>query len=595
VARDEEGQVWLFSNSVGDQAEGNHRLEISNGLIFDGDTSLGPDKKTLKRMGLGAVSHLGLAIQVIDDEVWVVDLDGKSGQNVHASTAEGLSERMKIASELPYSFENSLLTLPNLFKAGSRGWILVSIDPNKPKNVVLARICHDRTFSYKSYPWGRFCQENDISKKAVGARLRSRYFNPNAEPNEGALRWSYGGEIDGSVVLFRPFVKDDKTSIIFTKLSIKDFKEQRIRQGLQNQPEGQQKEALLQVVHKQKKEFYEPSGVPFKGNVMRCRKARILPDIHAGHDLEKPWGSFLDNLDPGEVVVFQELIDRGVKPWEIVDRAMKMVIKGQGVYILGNHETMFLSAMAGNIGMLGNWLVEGGDRMLTALGYSVQIDKKNPYSDIPLLGRILNDLQSDSRLEKIREFNEFLVEHGKIYAIVNGVLAIHAGIPADNQGNLLPMSGIPSCKGLKGIDLLDALQQGLSANDEQLIAQMNAGEARNPFWMREPFFAVARNRTALHALRAQLNWQLTQKYPDGSVQIEAIVLGHTPGMVDERSETCSMEIRVLFIDGGFSQTGKQRALLLNVPDSRPDQVQLTYKDPSGEQKGLIFQGVYPLY
>ncbi|MBL7078279.1 fructose-bisphosphatase class III [Candidatus Shapirobacteria bacterium] len=596
VVKDKQGQVWLYSNLVGNQAEGNHRLEISHGLALDGETRIGPDRKTLTRMGLGAVFHLGLAIQVIDDDVWVVDLDGKSSQGVQIDATEGLSDRIKSAGELPYSYENSLLTPPTLFKAGSEGWILVSINPSKPSDVILAKVCHDRTFSYKSYPSEKFRQENKINEKALAARLKSRYFNPDAEPNERTLPWSYGGEVDGSVILFRSFIEGNETSIVFTRLSVEDFEGQRVRQEFAAHIDGKRREAPAQVDHKPEKEFYEPKGVTIEENTVRCRKARILPDIHAGHDPIRPWGSFLDNLEPDEVVVFQELIDRGMKPWEIVDKAMEMVMKGQGVYVLGNHETMFLSAMTGNIVMLANWLVEGGDKMLTELNYPVQIDKNSPFGDMALLNKIRADLESDSRLEKVREFNEFLIENGKIYAIVNGMLVVHAGIPADTQGNLLPMPGVPDCKGLTGIDLLDALQRGLSSNNKELIAKMNTGEARNPFWMREPFFVVAQSRTALHALRAQLNWQLAQKYPDGSVQIEAIVLGHTPGMVDNRSGTrSSLEVRALFIDGGFSQTGEQRVLLLSVPDSQPDQVQLVYKDPSGEQEGLIFQGVYPLH
>lgn len=603
LVRDEEGTVWLLSNQVGSNGvEHNYRLALpEQGIARDGAGFSGLPDQAVEAMGLEGLPPV--AFQVEADKLRVLDIGrltpgGKikstSDIEITISLLTKPPDRAFSAEEPPYDFQKSVLTPPALFKAGGEieGWVLVSFDPNKAEHVVLAKTVADGNISFKSYPVKDFLEENNkLSEQALKARLaRSRYRYPDPTTGE-EKRWSYGGEIDGRVILFRPDVAKGLRQI---SVPVAVFQQLRKAQGLENHPEGRPINTPVPGSEVRQKEVLFENE---RENVVYCDKARILPDLHAGYNPDNPWGDFLKDLEPGEVVVFQELIDRGVRPWQIVDKAMEIVKSGRGHYVLGNHEIMFLAAMAGDFRSLANWLMEGGIRMLEDLGYQVTYPAGcnesgypiNPFDTQPPLGEIMRALQKDRRLEKVRGFNNFLQQYGKTYLLINNVLVIHAGVPVNPDGSL-KASPVPGWQNLSGLELLDRMQQGLRSGGKGLIKALNGGnENNNPFWLREAFIEVTRDPAALTRLRQELNQQLT-----GKGRVEVIVLGHTPWAGGERGKTRSLKIRALFIDVGYYDTGQQRMVqLFRRQEGRQWVTDVLYVDPTGSNLPE-YVGIYPL-
>lgn len=527
-----------------------------------------------------------------------------------------------VVKEVPYRFDASPLVPPRQYKAGpSSDWVLVGRSQLQQGDVVLAKVMSDGGLYCKTWPMIDLCNENGIRPDEVAKSIQEqRYENPNAEEDgEKGTKWSYGGVYKGQVILYETIIEDPelisaKQAVRAVKLSIGEFEGMRDRTGKSRIVEGSRRK-LDQVVPIQTKkfEFYEAeleSG-PIEGNILRVKAARLLPDVHAGNDPNNPYGNMLDNLRPDEVVIFQELIDRGAAPWEVVDRAVDMVKHGKAAYIIGNHESMFLAAMQGDSLAMINWLIEGGDKMLLACDPKVssllrKIDMNDPMGkpqeSYAIAAQILDFVQRNPGMAKVRDFDEFLRKNGKMYVLADGLLAVHAGVPGDKDGNLVEMKGAPKYAGKVGFQLLDAMQKALRENDKEGIIQLYSGgggsdEKRNnnPLWMRDPWFNLTDDPNALHRLREQMNGQLAQMYPGYDQQVEAIAVGHTPKKVDERRGTHSLDTRALFIDGGFYRDGTQRILLIRVPDDIDGKVEFIYKDPSGRNAQVRHEGMYELH
>lgn len=517
-----------------------------------------------------------------------------------------IGEKQNFFSSEVVKYDN-VLNPPTLFKANSEGWMLVSRDMMSQGDLILCRINEDKSIDYKSWPESVFCTDNNISTKVISLKLNQRYYNPQQDDSEPESKWTYSGVVDGRVVLTKSVVQDNGEPLVENiRLTIEEFTAQREKQGLENVLEGKHNQNYIaEKPLANNREFYKQRGVPLKDNIVLCKHARFLPDVHAGHGKGDPFGDMLNNRKQDELIVFQELIDRGADQWAVIDKAVEMVNKGEAVYNLGNHEGLFLAAMAGDMLSLANWLMEGGDQMLRECpGFANELngfDKKRPLDDINLLNKVIGQLNTDPRLDKVREFNSFLINNGKMYQVVDGVLGVHAGIPSDRAGNLIPMknnSGQILFNGVVGMDLLNQMQSTLrSGNKQHIIAMFAPGEVNedtHPLWMRDSFFDVVYDKNALSNMRAQLNQQLLWQFPDGNTKIELIVVGHSPHMVDKTAKTHSLVDRIAFIDGGFYANGTQRIMKVDVPDDLKDSVEVTYSDPSGRNKQVNHCGVYPL-
>jgi hypothetical protein len=368
--------------------------------------------------------------------------------------------------------------------------------------------------------------------------------------------------------------------------------------------------------------WYRPQGIPLEESAICCRVARILPDIHAGStEFSDAYADMLSGRESGEFVVFQELIDRGQRGWEVVDKAREQVMKGEAAYIIGNHEGMFLAAMKwarshGDRGFqshegtgmiaLANWLREGGEAMLQDLGYDEckKFDRDNPFADPQLLQRIRKDLVNNPKLQKVRDLDLFLRERGKMYMIVNGVLATHAGILMDPiSGNLAPMKGKKGevlLNGAVGLDMFEAIEAGLRNDDAEIIMSFQSSpDECNPLWVREGFFRVVQDPMMVSAMRGQINDQMEKRYGD-KMEVEMVVVGHTPERGDERYGSVSHPVdgRVLYLDKGFYLGGEQRILRLRAVKRQGSGVEdatlITYKDPADRSDRVINQVVHPL-
>src|SRR3989338_9460443 len=122
-------------------------------------------------------------------------------------------------------------------------------------------------------------------------------------------------------------------------------------------------------------------GKPIEGNIIYAKKARILPDLHGGKELptdpklaearrkESPLADFLKDRTEGEIVVsVGDVFDRGGQSWESAQEMMKMVQNGEAVWNLGNHEALFMAAMAGDAAAFQTWMINGVLDMMQSAG-----------------------------------------------------------------------------------------------------------------------------------------------------------------------------------------------------------------------------------
>ena len=335
-------------------------------------------------------------------------------------------------------------------------------------------------------------------------------------------------------------------------------------------------------------------GKPIEGNTIYAKKARILPDLHGGKELptdatqavarkkESPLADFLKDKTEGEIVVsVGDVFDRGGQSWESAQEMMKMVQNGEAVWNLGNHEALFMAAMAGDAAAFQTWMINGGSDMMVSAGV-----------DISQGGNLLEAAKSNQNLQQL---SKFLRANVKTYTIVDNVLVTHAGVLADPATGGLKNVSINGVDFGQGLDAMDRIQAEIRLGNENVIKWLaNHGgtdqlNADNPFWVREKNFQdVVADPQKAHNLREALNGQANIR----GTKIEFVVVGHTPSMGDQAKATQSLDLegkpiqRFLFADTGYFESEEARVVKLRVADDTPEQVTITYEDPV-EQKKIL--------
>lgn len=219
----------------------------------------------------------------------------------------------------------------------------------------------------------------------------------------------------------------------------------------------------------------------------------------------------------------------------------------QGKVVLGNHELMALSGIRGNDQDMANWLIENnkGSTTLEAFG----IDLKKMGIPVPRLvpdpsdpsgeAKMLVDVPTKEQLALIRQkvkatpelskFFDLIQQKGKMYAIANEALVVHAGIPVDKNGHLIPPQRRgrtwPGFEGVVGLDAMDKIEEGIRKGDKDILHYLANGSSKemSPAWMREPFFAVMEDQDATFTALGELSSQAKKRGGD----VKVITIGHS--------------------------------------------------------------------
>lgn len=245
-----------------------------------------------------------------------------------------------------------------------------------------------------------------------------------------------------------------------------------------------------------------------------------------------------------------------------------------GQVVLGNHELMMLAGLLGGDKALMLWLNPQNRSDVTYRFFSgqdpniiagnalrqagVDLSKFTSKDSRPLnqseylvRGKEV-DLTADMAKElrkyflnskRGKDFMQLLLKNFKLYNIVNGVLLTHAGIPIDENGNLVaPESAIPEDVGIdkgkkefeaaiagrRGIELYDVIEKMVRNSEpgyQYAILFLGYGSSDNnsPVFMRKGFQNAMSGNGDM--VLSQLNDQMIRK---GGPKITRIMVGHTP-------------------------------------------------------------------
>lgn len=221
-----------------------------------------------------------------------------------------------------------------------------------------------------------------------------------------------------------------------------------------------------------------------------------------------------------------------------INRWTESVTAGETVFLLGNHEAQFLSALVNGPAAANIFLYsqktgkEKGMATLKALDITVpkHITEENYSSFVTTL--LTN--------ETLHGYADMLIARGSLYAVINDVYISHTLPITDARGHLLPLTA----DGKRGMDALDTFEhslRGLSANpndsafrDAQLaIAHLATKEFDLPFepgkqvlgplWVREQQREeLLKNKRSIGRLLTELDTQAQVRH----ARVFATVHGH---------------------------------------------------------------------
>ncbi len=99
------------------------------------------------------------------------------------------------------------------------------------------------------------------------------------------------------------------------------------------------------------------------------QKIIVIGDVHA---CVNTFNLLLEKIDCNDCKIIQvgDLIDRGIFPVEILERAIELEKELNAVFLMGNHEHELIKYM--EQGTNPNWLKQGGDATIKALKNSVK-------------------------------------------------------------------------------------------------------------------------------------------------------------------------------------------------------------------------------
>ena len=156
----------------------------------------------------------------------------------------------------------------------------------------------------------------------------------------------------------------------------------------------------------------------------RGKRAYAIGDVHGRLDLlDRLLGRIETDLSEREcretyLVFLGDLIDRGPHSCEVVERLRTYEAAGvKPVFLAGNHEEVLLRLVAGETGMLAQWLCYGGAECLQS--YGVDPTELEEISEASALDRIGRSIP--------REHVEFLRSFSDTFRF-GDYLFVHAGI-----------------------------------------------------------------------------------------------------------------------------------------------------------------------
>lgn len=598
---------YIYSNLAGVEgggAEGCYRTPMTEGIILGGASEEGLPDETMARLGLGKDKIHGgeVALQMVKGNLVVLD-STRTGW-VKVEVVDSLVELNKKAFDLPVKFGSDLVPPKTFLAGGSPDWTLVASDDDK-NLVKVVKVLADKSILEKWVPTNDFVAENRVTKSEIGERMSKRYVD-NQDGTNG-LKWVYGGQISGMALMWRvsydAATGEDKLK--WRKVPVRRFRELREKNGLQNQSEGipNHNWGAQKVVDL--KEAPENEG-PIGGNYAWSEKARIVGDIHAGFEKNRPFGKMLDGLDKNELVVFAgDVTDRGKNPVAVMKSVKDMVMKGRAVLVMGNHEALMLAAVVvKDSDATLNWLCEGGVDVLKGLGVSFKdmdnFTQENMRNNLGLLRGIMKDrnvvniIAGEKKLGALRDYCGFVRQYGKMHFNVNGVEVIHAGLPVNGEGNLIPMPKSVVFKELVGLDLLKRMEEVLRrGSDKELMALCyDGGKGEiNPLWIRDDWIEAVGDKAKLSKIIRKIN---EQSMKNGGHGVEVVVNGHTPSMGGSKFGTIGGDPRSLFVDVGHYRDGKEAVLRLEVHDNDPSKVEVRYDDFTSGRSGVDYVAVLPV-
>lgn len=179
--------------------------------------------------------------------------------------------------------------------------------------------------------------------------------------------------------------------------------------------------------------FSSPKGGAPVGAVPDGVRVYAIGDIHGRLDLLDDLLSRIEADDAGRasadttVIFLGDLIDRGPNSAQVVQRLLDLSKRSEGVrFLLGNHEEVFLKALAGEKGALPFFIRIGGKP--TILSYGIT-EAEYLEADYDALAGLLRERVPPQHIEFLRSFED-LIQIGD-YAFVHA--GVRPGVPLEGQ------------------------------------------------------------------------------------------------------------------------------------------------------------------
>ncbi len=158
-----------------------------------------------------------------------------------------------------------------------------------------------------------------------------------------------------------------------------------------------------------------------------------IGDIHGRLDLLEQMFELVDADDAARgaadtrLIFLGDLIDRGPNSAQVVQRLMEIGAENPGIrFLQGNHEEVFLKAMAGDPKALPFFVKIGGKP--TVLSYGVS-EAEYRTSDYPALLDLLHERVPQAHVDFLSSFEDMIIVGD--YAFVHAGVA--PGVPMDQQ------------------------------------------------------------------------------------------------------------------------------------------------------------------
>jgi len=167
-----------------------------------------------------------------------------------------------------------------------------------------------------------------------------------------------------------------------------------------------------------------PAPPRTEGSVPAGQRIYAIGDVHGRLDLLDTLLGTIEADDArrgpaqSRIIFLGDLIDRGPSSAQVVDRAMEIAAGSRDCqFLLGNHEEVFLQAMAGDLKALAFFIRIGGRE--TVLSYGIS-EAEYRDCDYPALHALLTERVPESHIAFLQSFEDLIV--------VGDFAFVHAGV-----------------------------------------------------------------------------------------------------------------------------------------------------------------------